>query len=432
MACAPGSSCVSGVCLPMASPACLVFEPGNYDFGTVQTGCRSAVTSFTIRNVCQQQVTVAVVGVAGGLGFSNPTVTLPTTLQPLGTLSFPITFSPTSVGRQTGGIVVQATHSAASFIYQTDLTGVGASSGLNQDRFTVPRKTDVVLIIDDSCSMFEEQMALGQNANALLAYAFSAGVDFNLGITTTDMDAFGMPLRGRFEGPPGQRILTATTPNLLQTFNQRVNFGTNGSGSEEMFAPALASVTQPLVTGDNAGFLRNDAALAVLALTDAADQSEGAPFGISNAGNSTEAFRQRLVGLKGHRRRNEFSFNFIGPQNTVVGCAAEISGSDPRQVEMTRNTGGVLSDICLYSQANWRNEVTRVGQAVFGARATWFLTARPTAGVTVLLNGTPVPETSGATRNWTYDAARNAVVFERFTPAPGQTVGFDYTVACMP
>lgn len=416
----------------MANPACLVFEPGNYDFGTVQTSCRSAVTTFTIRNVCPQQVTVAVVGVAGGLGFSNPTVALPTNLAQGATLSFPITFSPTTVGRQTGGIVVQATHSSASFVYQTELTGVGAMSGLNQDRFTVPRKTDVVLIVDDSCSMFEEQMALGQNANALLAYAFSAGVDFNLGITTTDMELFGNSLRGRFEGQPGQRILTAATPNLLQTFNQRVNFGTNGSGTEEMFAPALASVTQPLVTGDNAGFLRNDAALAVLALTDAADQSDGAAFGIPNAGNTVEAFRQRLLALKGHRRRNEFSFHFIGPMNTVAGCSAEISGSDQRQVEMTRNTGGLLSDICLYSQPNWRNEVTRVGQAVFGARATWFLTGRPTAGVTVLLNGTPVPETSGPVRNWVYDSIRNAVVFERFTPAPGQTVGFDYTVACMP
>ena len=51
-----------------------------------------------------------------------------------------------------------------------------------------------------------------------------------------------------------------------------------------------------------------------------------------------------------------------------------------------------------------------------------------------MLNGVTVPELNASSqRNWSYDATRNAVVFEaRSLPAPGQNVGFDYTVSCMP
>ena len=85
-----------------------------------------------------------------------------------------------------------------------------------------------------------------------------------------------------------------------------------------------------------------------------------------------------------------------------------------------------------------QSEATRIGQAIFGGRATWFLTSRPSpataSSLTVSLNGVTIPELAATgPRNWTYDAIRNAVVFEaRTLPAPGQTVGVDYSVACMP
>jgi hypothetical protein len=385
------------------------------------------VRTFSIRNVCAFNVTLSALGLSGA-GFSNSMLSLPATLMPQGTQTFTVTFAPTAAGPVNGILVVGATHSSGTFAYQTAVYGVGGATGLNQDRFAIPTKTDVLLIVDNSCSMQQYQTELGTNANAFLAYAFSANVDFNLGVTTTDMD--NPSQSGRFQGMPS--VLRSSTPNLLQTFNTRVNQGTSGSGNEYMFRPAVAAVSPALLTTTNAGFLRQDAALSVLAFTDAEEQS-AAP---------TPDFVRQLLDVKGHRRRNQFSFSFVGPTLPAVGrptnCFYDGNAPDPRQIEMIASTGGYSSEICNVGPTQaWRTEAGRVGQAVFGARATWFLTGRPSpaqpASLTVSINGVTIPELGGNGRNWSYDAVRNAVVFTPASlPAPGQTVGVDYVVACMP
>jgi hypothetical protein len=417
------------VCVPQPNPACIVITPNDVDFGTVQTGCRSAVTTFQLRNVCAFSVTLSALGIAGS-GFSTAGLTTPSTLAANGTATFTVTFAPTTVGRVDSILVVGATHSSSTFAYQTPVTGNGAATGLNQDRFPIPTKTDVVLIVDDSCSMSSYQAALGSNANAFLAYAFSANVDFNLGVTTTTMD--DPQFQGRFVGPTAQKVLRSTTPNLLTVFNQRVNVGTAGSASEFMCDPAVAALTPALLTTTNANFLRGDAALSVLAFTDAYDHSA----------SGVAEYLRRLQAVKGQRRRNQFSFSSVAPTFPTApsGCSSyDTSGLSAATLrDMAAGSGGLQTEICTVSNTQtWRTEATRLGQAVFGGRGTWFLTGRPapaTAGsLTVTLNGVTVPELSANLRNWSYDATRNAVVFEaRSLPAPGQTVGIDYAVACMP
>lgn len=409
-------------------PACVEITPFDVDFGTVQTGCRSVAKPFTIRNVCPTPVTISALGVAA-TEFSRSALTLPLVLSPGQQQNVNITFTPTTNGVVSSSLVVGANHSSATFVYQTAVVGTGASSGANQDRFVIPRKVDVVLVVDDSCSMFDKQVALGANANAFLSYAISAGVDFNLGITTTDTAISG----GFILGTTGTRVLRSTTPNLLQVFNQHVNVGTSGSGLEEMFRPALSAVTQPTLTSTNTGFLRADANLSVLAFTDATEQGT----------DTVASMVTQFLRVKGLKQRNRFSFSFVRPIATQppTGCVYDSAQSnDQRQVEMIRDTGGVSAEICdVLNPTVWRPEATRVGQAVFGGRATWFLTAPPVpasaAGLNVTLNGVTVPEVArpSGVRNWSYDGSRNAVVFEANSlPAPGQTVGVDYTVACMP
>ena len=51
--------------------------------------------------------------------------------------------------------------------------------------------------------------------------------------------------------------------------------GDTGSGTEQGFAGAAASVSAPLVTGENANFLRPEAKLFVVYVSDEDDQSPG-------------------------------------------------------------------------------------------------------------------------------------------------------------
>lgn len=408
--------------------SCIAITPFDVDFGTVQTGCRSAPMTFTIRNTCAATQTISVLGVTGA-GFSTSTVSLPRSLANGQTLTFTVTFAPTTLGPVAGSLVIGAS-AGMTVAYQTPVIGMGGATGGNHDRFRIPTKTDVVMIVDNSCSMSVHQQNLGTNANAFLSYAFSANVDFNLGVTTTDVEMDG----GVFVGPPGQKVLRSTTPNLLQAFNSRVNVGTNGSPTEMMMEPGLASVTQPLITTTNVGFLRTDAALSLLAFTDAEDQS--------NTALTAADFYARYLRVKGQRRRNEFSFSYVGPNqaNPPTGCSYDNANPlpDPRTLAIIAASGGTISEICNVGNTQaWRTEATRVGQAVFGARSVWFLTSTPSpataSSVAVSINGVSVPELGALGRNWSYEAARNAVIFQaRSLPAPGQTVGFDYNVACMP
>ncbi len=71
-------------------------------------------------------------------------------------------------------------------------------------------------------------------------------------------------------------ILTPTTANLQQKFADKVNVGTNG-GTETGFEGAMQALTPPNITGENAGFLRYDANLAIVVVSDAGDQG-GQPY----------------------------------------------------------------------------------------------------------------------------------------------------------
>ncbi|MGV3619205.1 MAG: hypothetical protein ACO1OB_00230, partial [Archangium sp.] len=431
VSCGPGRVCSAGTCVTQANPACLLITPNDFDFGAVRTTCRSPVTTVTVRNVCTTQVTVTVVGLTGSAGFTlGATPTLPLTLNGGAALTTSITWTPPGLGPASTTLVIGAAQSAASVNYQTVFTGSGNATGTQNDVFTIPLKTDAVFIIDDSGSMSAFQSALGVNANALFSYPIGAGVDFNLGVTTSDM--MNTMRQGRFVNGDGGVVLTETTPNLLQRFDARVRVGIAGSGFEEFFTPSVRAVTSPLVTGTNAGFLRTDSNLSFMVLTDAPDQSA----------DSAQLTFEKLMAVRGWRNRNRLSWSAVAPTLTTPpsGCVYDGTGagSDPKTPELVSRTGGYRTEICnLYTPAVWRPEATRMGQAVFGARSTWFLTSTPSpavaGSVVVTVAGVPVPELSGATRNWSYDATRNAIVFERQSlPAPGQSVSMTYTPACAP
>jgi predicted small lipoprotein YifL len=139
------------------------------------------------------------------------------------------------------------------------------------ERFTLPPKVrrpiDVLFVIDDSCSMENDQRALAENFQAFFG-AFQANqVDFHLGVVTTDMDD---PRRaGRLVAP----YLTPATPDLDARFAAMVRPGILGSSIERGLLAAWSALDEPLASNENKGFLRADADLALVFLGDEDDQS---------------------------------------------------------------------------------------------------------------------------------------------------------------
>jgi len=174
-------------------------------------------------------------------------------------------------------------------------------------------KVDILVVVDNSRSMEQEQRALAANFPLLIQQlmnpsdpVFHAVTDLNIGVVSTDLGSAGYPLStcdsgmlgyaggddGCFRNTPavGTSGCAAGYPSFLHRGPENVlaygldqmgadfacvaTLGTGGCGFEQqMEAARKALVEKTAVGGCNAGFLRDDSILAVLWVTDEEDCS---------------------------------------------------------------------------------------------------------------------------------------------------------------
>ncbi len=154
-------------------------------------------------------------------------------------------------------------------------------------------KMDILFVIDDSGSMAEEQGNLATNfpqfAQVIDQYMTANGdlLDYRLAITTTGRDVtttfVGFPLppitelgdNGEFRQECGmtRRWIERTDADVSGTFACVANVGTGGPGVEMPLLSLEWALNDRVADGTNAGFLREDALLAIVILTDEDDCS---------------------------------------------------------------------------------------------------------------------------------------------------------------
>lgn len=419
---------------------CLVALSDDVDFGTQAAACKAAPRDVQVFNACTYAVTLDQVGLrlpagqqAGGPNCAGPSPcpeftlrappALPVTLGPRASpLSLPVDYLPIDSGEDLGLLLLATTEGSRQHEYGVVLHGRGDAQGLNVETHALPTKTDVLLVIDSSCSMTTKQQALAQNFGSFIQLAGQQRVDYRVGVTSSDSASGGVAGRLR-AAPGGERFVTPLTANAAQVFSQLVNVGTLGSAVESCVEPAAAAVSAPLVvqTNGNLGFFRDDASLGVVCVSDAAEQAL-LPWWAS------------AERLKRGRSANHLSYSVVGPFLSMPPPGCSYDGVDDGvHAQVVSALSGTMEDIC---PVDWSQVMRRVGQVAFGGRDTFFLTARPDplgAPPEVRVDGVVVPPSSGGVTTWTYDAVANAV---RFTVAnavvAGQSVEVRYQVACMP
>ncbi len=175
---------------------------------------------------------------------------------------------------------------------------------------TFGSQVDILLVVDDSGSMDTHQKNLARNldlfAEGLKANGF---IDYHIGVIST-AEAVATSTIGSGMGPGGGRLngnfrfIDRTTPNGFEEMKKNILMGISGSGYERMFSPTRLALTEPNLSGWNAGFYRNSAFLAVIYITDAEDQSDRSDGSgsrpSSDPNNITpQAMYDFLVSLKG-------------------------------------------------------------------------------------------------------------------------------------
>ncbi len=151
----------------------------------------------------------------------------------------------------------------------------------------IRRSVDILLVVDNSCSMIDEQIKLGASFDSFIEEFIAAEVDYQIGVTTTDM--VDPTQSGRLVGET--KLITSDMPfeEARDLFAENVHVCATGSGFEKGLDAARAALTEPILSNENAGFLRDEAALAVVFVSDEEDTSVD-PVG---------AYLDHFMGLKG-------------------------------------------------------------------------------------------------------------------------------------
>jgi len=403
---------------------CLSITPTAVDFGVVEPLCETNSRTFTVYNACRTPVTVQRVALGLGVGeFVVLAPSVPRTLDPQGEMHFDARFRPTDVGPAQGTVEVytdQAVNGGRPFVLQ--LSGSGEHDAAMTETFVQadePR-ADILLVVDNSGSMEPKQQALANNFGSFMRFAVSQQIDYHIAVTNTETSAAGcsQATDGAFlplTGP--DRIITPNTRDPQGTFQQHVNVGADGCASEAPLEAAFLALSDPKINTTNAGFLRADAFLSVIVVTDEIDQSQ----------RSVDFYVNFFSNVKGPRGSNLVSVSGIvgttDPEcDTSFGDTAEF---EPRSMEVSRRTGGISESICT---DNWSLALQKLGLTAFGYKSRFVLGSQPDpATLRVFVDGVEVP--AGAL--WAYSADTNSVDFLPTAIPPAQSViRVSYVVAC--
>jgi hypothetical protein len=414
---------------------CFSVQPTTLDFGTVRLSCGPRERELIVYNDCAGPTTLAGLGLEGDAadfkvehGF-----TFPAKLEPGSKSYLKVRYEPVEGGDDAAALRFDL---GTGTPYTVGLVGNAVLKNEQTDVFTQQSqaKVDVLFLVDNSGSMMDEQQNLGANFSAFLSHAAAAGVDYHIAVTTTGLErssgGWAVCPGGAEGGENGRffpvdnsspRIISPTTPAAEAVFARNTQVGVchwNEQGLEAMYrslsAPLVFDVDDPrtpLTMDGNAGFLREDAKLAIIAVTDEEDFSP----------QPVAAYETFLLGLKGGDR-SKVIFSAIAGPSDLTSCP-RASSSGTRYIQLANATGGVVESICT---PNWAASLERISESAFGPNRVFKLSETPSdaSRIVVRVDGVVVD-------GWTYDAATNSVIFAvDKAPPPGATVEITYPVGC--
>lgn len=261
-------------------------------------------------------------------------------------------------------------------------------------------KVDILFVVDNSGSMDAHQKNLAANVGRFISAFFNRiSIDYHIGVLSTDMDG-GITGKccGRLIGSP--LFIDKLTPGPEKDLAARLILGTVGSGTERSFDPVIAALSPPLDTTVNFGFLRPDAHLAVIFITDAEDQSK----------ESSVALYDHLLKIKG-KREKILAYGAIIPSGySDPQCGRDEYNREPLLIEqflsMTINKGTNIFNLCA---PDFGDKLASVAEDLAKQVSnTIYLSRAPIVSTLKVFYGTQeIP--SDAEYGWSFDAELNAI-----------------------
>ncbi len=407
--------------------------PSKLDFGLITLECCSRPENLSVYNIGDLALEITGIGIGAGsdtlfdlLGLPS---SYPTNLGGPGnpqSLSFQVKFCPSHEGPHEGRVeIVSNDNEDQMFVVPLHGEGTLLSHQIDEfDQITHPM-VDVLWDVDCSGSMGDEQDRLADNFEVFIDEAISWNADLHLAVIAADI--VDSQYCGRFQGSPS--VLANRGPGALtdaqikDKFVDRIHLGTSCDGGQEAALEAAhLALSEPLISNENAGFLREDAKLSIVFVSDEADQSVAdVPFFI-------DFFRS----LKGMRNVNMIEiYAIVGDKNSgcQLGSGDNASTADPgpRYIEVADacnvNEDEHFMSIC---EASYQPVYDTMAENLFALKIQFFLSrlADPDTLV-VTVDGT-------VRTDYEYDENSNSIIFDESSPPdPGSHIVAEYDTVCL-
>lgn len=346
-------------------------------------------------------------------------------------------FAQFSVATVAAAMIAGCSKSADSFSLLAD------GSSYKQNAQYIPRKVDILWVIDNSGSMATSQNNLATNFKSFISKFTQSGSDFRMAVTTTD--AFLAPYyndntRARLR--PGKDlngtkyyIMTPDTPDLDNVFLTAVKQGTSGSGDERAFSSFKEALTNQV----NDGFHRSDAFLAVILVSDEDDFSHNDYTTGLNGYYFTENYNDpKMYTIQSYvdflttftaagGAGQNFSVNTISILDQACLDALQNSAQKigKRYIQLADATKGQKISLC----SDFSQSLQVLSESIVELSSVFALGREPIPEtIVVTVDGVVVPEDPN--NGWTYDPATISIAFHgSAVPAAGADVRINYDPA---
>lgn len=282
---------------------------------------------------------------------------------------------------------------------------------------------DVLFVIDNSCSMEQEQASLAANFPQFMNYFVGSGIDYHIGVISTDLVS-GLQA-GQLQEARGYRYIDENTVDPTDVFADMATVGFNGNWEERGRDAVFTALELRRDDPANQGFYRPDAGLELVFVSDEDDVSEIL---------SAAEFLAWFENLKWSPERTN-AHAIVTPRNIDTCPEGLVAGHD--YLDLAAATEGTTYSICA---PDWAPMLDSLGLATSGLRLEYFLSRLPVldtlevsvrtpGGVTLefeeCLAGDEIEDDACSV---IYNPARNSIVFLSYEPEPSAEVLIHYTI----
>ncbi|MEC7984140.1 MAG: choice-of-anchor D domain-containing protein [Myxococcota bacterium] len=365
--------------------------PNPLDMGTMYVGC-DTTNQLILSNTGSDDLNIYAIDHTGGVFSLVSVPALPLTLAPGGFTTVDIQYVPELDEVSEGALLVVSDEPENGGIREATQIGVGEyiDEHIQNWENPVDPPSDILFSVDLSCSMDDDAARLGNNFQSFINQLSNYSNDWQIMVANND------------NGCSNSGVLTPSTSNYQSIFSSSVGC-CEGADTERLLTIAQRAIEQTDSSECNAGFLRSNAMLHLVLVSDEPEQSY----------TSWQSLVDQIIAKKG------------APEHVKVSAIAGdyphgCSTADPAYGywDAVNYTGGVFLSIC----SDWSNPSNLELLAEASVISDSYPLDYPAAETTieVYVNGQPIVGT------WHYDASLNSVVFDSGAPAEGDTILISY------